>query len=93
LVFTLVALVGFHPSNRLGRSLVLCSGQDEAAHGVQIIEDEGAEPPLGLSERAYKRYERRKSLPHSLIAKFCAIVGVSNDDISGWSPFKQRHWS
>jgi DNA-binding XRE family transcriptional regulator len=36
---------------------------------------------LGLSERTYKRYERLKPLPHSLIAKFCAIVGVSNDDM------------
>lgn len=36
---------------------------------------------LGLSERAYERYERRKPLPHSLIARFCAIVGVSTDDM------------
>jgi DNA-binding XRE family transcriptional regulator len=36
---------------------------------------------LGLPERAYKRYERRKPLPHSLIARFCAIVGVSSDDM------------
>jgi hypothetical protein len=36
---------------------------------------------LGLPERAYERYERLKPLPHSLIARFCAIVGVSNDDM------------
>ena len=36
---------------------------------------------LGLSKRAYNRYERRKPLPHSLIARFCAIVGVSSDDM------------
>jgi DNA-binding XRE family transcriptional regulator len=36
---------------------------------------------LGLSERAYERYERLKPLPHSLIARFCAIVGVSADDM------------
>jgi DNA-binding XRE family transcriptional regulator len=36
---------------------------------------------LGLSERAYERYERLKPLPHSLIAKFCAIVGVSSEDM------------
>ncbi len=36
---------------------------------------------LGLPDRAYKRYERRKPLPHSLIAKFCAIVGMSTDDM------------
>jgi hypothetical protein len=36
---------------------------------------------LGLPERAYKRYEQLKPLPHSLIARFCAIVGVSSDDM------------
>ena len=36
---------------------------------------------LGVSKRAYDRCERRKPLPHSLIAKFCAIVGVSADDM------------
>ena len=36
---------------------------------------------LGLSKRAYDRCERRKPLPHSLIARFCAIVGVSSDDM------------
>lgn len=36
---------------------------------------------LGLPDRAYKRYEQRKPLPHSLIARFCAIVGVSSDDL------------
>jgi hypothetical protein len=36
---------------------------------------------LGLPLRAYKRYERRKPLPHSLIARFCAIVGVTTDDL------------
>jgi len=37
---------------------------------------------LGLPERTYKRYERLKPLPHSLITRSCAIVGVSNDDMS-----------
>lgn len=36
---------------------------------------------LGLSKRAYDRCERRKPLPHSLIATFCAIVGVTTDDM------------
>jgi hypothetical protein len=36
---------------------------------------------LGLPERAYKRYERRKPLRYSLIARFCTIVGVSSDDM------------
>lgn len=36
---------------------------------------------LGLSTRAYDRCERRKPLPHSLIARFCAIVGVTTDDM------------
>lgn len=36
---------------------------------------------LGLSQRAYKRHERLKPLPHSLIATFCAIVGMTTDDM------------
>ena len=68
------------PSAREVFDLLFCEVTATLRVGAGLTSEDMASK-LELPERAYKRYERRKPLPHSLIARFCAIVGVSSDDM------------
>ncbi|MBI2735891.1 MAG: helix-turn-helix domain-containing protein [Rhodospirillales bacterium] len=59
---------------------LFCEVTASLREGAGLTSEEMA-AKLGLSKRAYNRCERRKPLPHSLIAKFCTIVGVTTDDL------------
>lgn len=61
-------------------NLLFCEVTASLREGAGLTSEDMA-GKLGLSKRAYKRYEQRKPLPLSLIARFCAIVGVSSDDM------------
>ena len=61
-------------------NLLFCEVTASLREGAGLTSEDMA-GKLGLSVRTYKRYERLKPLPLSLIARFCAIVGVSSDEM------------